>query len=225
MLVDGKYVYYVSTDHSLIKVDTNRLLKGIESEDKYEIFACEQAVCDDAFTMCHDSVTRAITVLTHTGILFDLETPSRRLDLNTCVKLDDYGWSTVSSTHTRIMVAGMNKSNNSIEYVLVDDLSMTVINRVTVIKNVEVENIVEHIRMVAAESRIVVIGVRSRHIDVLQVINNRLFQWKDMYIGFDIFEKRGSGSFFVTKLSYQPKDSKICIGDQNKLSMIDISLV
>ena len=143
MLVDGKDVYFVSTDHSLIKVDTNRLLKGIESEDKYEIFACDQAVCDDVFTICQYSVTRAITVLTHTGILFYLEIPSKRLDLNTCVKLDDYGWSTVSSTQARIMVAGMNKSNNSIEYVLVDDLSMTVISRVTVTKNVKAENIVK----------------------------------------------------------------------------------
>ena len=71
------------------------------------------------------------------------------LDLNTaCVKLDD--WTAVGRLNRHIVVAGC--SNKSIEYVLVDAQSVSVINRVTVSKDFRPDrSAIVHIRLLQAD--------------------------------------------------------------------------
>ena len=85
----GTDVYFVSEDCTLVKVDTDRLLQAIKSQDKDGMRACEKTVCSDVETICQDTVTQTITALSPRGKVFDIRTPSTVLDMNTaCIKLD-----------------------------------------------------------------------------------------------------------------------------------------
>ena len=106
------------------------------------MLACEETVCDNAYYICHDAVTDAVTVMSRGGILFDSKTVSKRLNMNASVKPDTFGCLTIGSMNSRIVVTGTNYNNYNLEYVLVAANTMTVLNRVTVSKCVEYDNYV-----------------------------------------------------------------------------------
>ena len=80
----------------------------------------ESVVCTDAETISLDAVTKSVTVLSSAGILFLSSTPETRLDLDTVCGNSEITWTALGSSSNRIVVAGIDKSNKTIEYVLVD---------------------------------------------------------------------------------------------------------
>ena len=61
-----------------------------------------------------------MTVLSTAGVLFVSDTPQTRLDLKTVCGNSKHAWTAVGSNSNRIVTAGLDNSNKTIEYVLVD---------------------------------------------------------------------------------------------------------
>ena len=61
-----------------------------------------------------------MTVLSTAGVLFISDTPGTRLDLKTVCGNSKHAWTAVCSSSNRIVAAGIDNSNKTIEYVLVD---------------------------------------------------------------------------------------------------------
>ena len=215
----GKDVYFVSKEDTLVKVDTDRLVQAIESKDKDGMRACEQTVCGDVETICQDAVTQTITALSPSGKLFDTRIPSAVLDLNTaCVKLD--GWTAVGRLNRHIVVAGVNMSNKSIEYVLVDAQLLSVINRVTVSKDFRADRpAIRHIRLLQAAGRTIVVGSRLfRYVDILQIVNDRLLTAGDSNTGIDV----GGSDAKITSVACIALSSSVLIGGSKWMKRMDI---
>ena len=114
-------VYFVSDQSTLVKVDTFRLFAAIDSKNKQEMLLSESVVCKDAETISLDNVSKSVTVLSSAGVLFVSSTPQTRLDLKTVCGSSKHIWTAVgSSSSNRIVAAGIDTSNKTIEYVLVD---------------------------------------------------------------------------------------------------------
>ena len=120
MEVLGSDVYFVSYRSTLIKVDTLRLLAAIKTNNQQEKTLSESVVCNDADTISLDAVSKSVTVLSSAGVLFLSNTPQTRLDLKTVCGDSKHAWTAVGSRSNRIMAAGLDTSNKTIEYILVD---------------------------------------------------------------------------------------------------------
>ena len=71
-------------------------------------------------TISLDAVSKSVTVLSTAGVLFVPDTPQTRLDLKTVCGDSKHAWTAVGSRSNRILAAGLDTSNMTIEYVLVD---------------------------------------------------------------------------------------------------------
>ena len=121
MEVIGSDVYFVSDQSILVKVDTLRLLAAIKTSNQQEKTLSESVVCQDAETISLDAVSKSVTVLSSAGVLFVSRTPQTRLDLKTVCGSSKHIWTAFgSSSSNRIVAAGIDTSNKTIEYVLVD---------------------------------------------------------------------------------------------------------
>ena len=80
----------------------------------------ESVVCKDIETISLDAVSKSVTVLSSAGVLFVPDTPETRLDLKTVCDDSQHAWTATGSSSNRIVAAGIDKSNKTIEYVLVD---------------------------------------------------------------------------------------------------------
>ena len=176
----------------------------------------EAEICKDVETVCIDPTSQTLSVLSTAGILFDSHTPQKRIDLNTaCTKLE--AWSTVGRMNSRIVVAGINSSTKSIEYVLVNASSMKVINKVTVTKNVS--HPAWHIRLLKVDSRLIVISSRwCQHVDVLQVVDDRLWTCGDSNTAIEVC---GSGNY-ISSITPMTSSNNVLICGQHWMKRIDI---
>ena len=120
MEATGDDVYFVSSESTLVKIDTKRLFAAIESNNKQEMLLSESVVCKDAETISLDAVSKSVTVLSSAVILFLSSTPQTRLDLETVCGNSKHKWTAVGSSSNRIVAAGVDTRNKKIEYVLVD---------------------------------------------------------------------------------------------------------
>lgn len=80
--------------------------------------ASEETVCLDAEIICRDPINAVITILSPEGELFNSDATSSKIPLNTEFQEVNY-WSAVSSLNSRIIVAGTDYDNKSIEFLLV----------------------------------------------------------------------------------------------------------
>ena len=120
MEVAGSDVYFVSDESALVKVDTLRLHTAIKTNNQQEKTLSESIVCKDIETISFDAISKSVTVLSTAGILFVSSTPQTRLDLKTVCGNSEHAWTAVGSNSNRIVTAGIDNSNKTIEYVLVD---------------------------------------------------------------------------------------------------------
>ena len=73
--------YVVTEDKKLLRIDLVKLHKAIESGQKQQAGnASETVVCEDAKLICLDG--KALTVMSHSSLLFDFNRPDLKLNLD-----------------------------------------------------------------------------------------------------------------------------------------------
>ena len=153
--------------------------------------ACESVVCQNVGTIGLDSTSNRIVIVSPDGRLFMADSPQTSLDLSQAARSipsrqghaesieagDKILWQAVGSEGGKIVVGGHNETKKRLEYLLVEVVMMTPLDRLTVTEQTTdgKETGVRHIKLTSYSGRLVAVCCRFyRFVDILQVTDNGL---------------------------------------------------
>ena len=166
------FAYFVSDDDKLVRLDLvgihQQTSNGRKTNDK---LLYEQIVCEDVRYIC--SHGKSLTILTHEGVVSNLDTLDNRLDLSAaCGK--PYDWTAIGRRGNKAVAAGYYDDSKLTRFVLVDLLSMTVTDTLDM-PGVRCNHRTSRLRILEVEDRTFVVACRDRdYIDVIEISGSKM---------------------------------------------------